>query len=224
MKKCENCGCEHDSSYGSGRFCSTKCSKGFSTKAKRKEINEKISKKLSHSKAIIQCKNCKKDFEVPYSLRHRPFCSKSCSTIFIHTGSKRSKESRKRISEGVLQNYKNGKQVYGGTTKWYVYKDIKVQGTYELRTCFILDKWKELGKIKDWDYTNDKISYMGLDNKEHTYLLDFKIFENNEYYYLETKGYKTKTDDLKWKAVRDNGDKLVVWFNEDINREEKRCT
>ena len=43
MKKCENCGDEHDGTYGSGRFCSTKCSRGFSTKAKRKEINKKIS-------------------------------------------------------------------------------------------------------------------------------------------------------------------------------------
>ena len=29
---CENCGKEHDGSYGSGRFCSKKCAKSFSTK------------------------------------------------------------------------------------------------------------------------------------------------------------------------------------------------
>ena len=46
MKECENCSSEHDGFYGSGRFCSIKCSRGFSTKAKRKEINEKVSKKL----------------------------------------------------------------------------------------------------------------------------------------------------------------------------------
>jgi len=44
--KCENCGNEHDGFYGSGRFCSSKCARGFSTKAKRKEINEKVSQKL----------------------------------------------------------------------------------------------------------------------------------------------------------------------------------
>lgn len=43
MKKCENCKNEHDGSYGSGRFCTSKCARGFSTKAKRKEINEKVS-------------------------------------------------------------------------------------------------------------------------------------------------------------------------------------
>ena len=45
-KICENCGIEHNGSYGSGRFCSCKCARGFSTKNKRKEINEKVSKSL----------------------------------------------------------------------------------------------------------------------------------------------------------------------------------
>ena len=44
--KCEICGDEHSGNYGSGRFCSSKCAKGFSTKNKREEINLKISKKL----------------------------------------------------------------------------------------------------------------------------------------------------------------------------------
>ena len=43
---CENCGNSHDGSYGSGRFCSAKCSRSFSTKNKRKEINEKVADKL----------------------------------------------------------------------------------------------------------------------------------------------------------------------------------
>jgi hypothetical protein len=49
MKNCENCELDHDGSYGSGRFCSIKCARGFSTKEKRLEINEKVSKKLSGS-------------------------------------------------------------------------------------------------------------------------------------------------------------------------------
>lgn len=46
MRKCENCDKEHDGSYGSGRFCSSECARGFSTKAKRSEINTQVSKKL----------------------------------------------------------------------------------------------------------------------------------------------------------------------------------
>lgn len=41
---CENCEKDHNGLYGSGRFCSSKCARGFSTKAKRKEINATVSK------------------------------------------------------------------------------------------------------------------------------------------------------------------------------------
>lgn len=44
--KCENCGTECEIKYGSGRFCSSKCARGYSTKAQRCEINKKVSKKL----------------------------------------------------------------------------------------------------------------------------------------------------------------------------------
>lgn len=39
--KCEYCGRFHNGSYGSGRFCCQECARGFSTKAKRKEISKK---------------------------------------------------------------------------------------------------------------------------------------------------------------------------------------
>lgn len=45
--KCENCTTEHDGSYGSGRFCSGKCARGFSTKTKREQINAAVSKRLA---------------------------------------------------------------------------------------------------------------------------------------------------------------------------------
>jgi len=44
---CESCEVDHDGSYGSGRFCSSKCARGYSTKIKRAEINEKVSLVLS---------------------------------------------------------------------------------------------------------------------------------------------------------------------------------
>lgn len=40
---CESCATEHDGSYGSGRFCSNKCARSYSTKVKRIEINNKVS-------------------------------------------------------------------------------------------------------------------------------------------------------------------------------------
>ncbi len=46
MPNCENCFLEHDGSYGSGRFCNAKCARGFSTKNKREDINQRVSQTL----------------------------------------------------------------------------------------------------------------------------------------------------------------------------------
>jgi hypothetical protein len=77
---CENCGNEHDGTYGSGRFCSVKCSRGFSTKAKRKEINERVSKTLTINPYIIICKECKGSFQT--KRKNRIFCSVKCARNF----------------------------------------------------------------------------------------------------------------------------------------------
>ena len=47
---CEYCMSSHDGNFGSGRFCNTKCARGFSTKYKRKEINEKVSSLMKGKK------------------------------------------------------------------------------------------------------------------------------------------------------------------------------
>jgi 5-methylcytosine-specific restriction endonuclease McrA len=44
---CEKCNTEHTGTYGSGRFCSKVCARGFSTSAKRDEINKKVSKTMT---------------------------------------------------------------------------------------------------------------------------------------------------------------------------------
>jgi len=54
---CENCKCEHEGSYGSGRFCSLKCARSFSTKNNRIEINKKISNTLKESKSEFKHDN-----------------------------------------------------------------------------------------------------------------------------------------------------------------------
>lgn len=46
MKVCEYCGSKIDGSFASGRFCDRKCSSGYSTREKRREINETVSTKL----------------------------------------------------------------------------------------------------------------------------------------------------------------------------------
>ena len=62
--KCDNCDKEHNGNYGSGRFCSQKCAKGFSTKNNREEISRKTSITLGGDGEIkrkLICINCGKN-------------------------------------------------------------------------------------------------------------------------------------------------------------------
>jgi len=228
MKICEYCNEKHDGSYGSGRFCNSFCARGFSTNKNKEEWKNKIKNSIDRfydekigepREVILNCKNCNIEFKKGRSKRNQIFCSNSCQSSYFTKGRKHSKESREKISASVSKNYLEGKQVYGERTKWYDYKNIRVQGTYELRACKILDSWKKSGKIRSWEYTKNRVKYKGSDGKDHSYLLDFKIFWEDSFYYLETKGYITDNDRLKWKKTRENF-KLVVWMEEDIKREE----
>lgn len=94
--KCEKCNDEHDGSYGSGRFCGSKCSHSFSTMEKRDEINKKVSEKLTvtgkykRHYEITECINCNK----PINNRGK-FCSVSCAQELEY------KEYIKRWKEGL---------------------------------------------------------------------------------------------------------------------------
>jgi very-short-patch-repair endonuclease len=106
--KCEYCKKKHEGLYGSGRFCSKSCYKGFCTKNKRSEINKKVSKKLKGKvfygkirkpveRVILKCLNCQKDIETLITRsKGRRFCSKTCiTTYFVH----------KRLREGTHKGY-----------------------------------------------------------------------------------------------------------------------
>ena len=78
---CEYCGLSHEREYGSGRFCSAHCARGFSSKEKRLEINIKVSKKLTKSPKEIVCPNCSSVFYI--KLSHKECCSNKCARNWL---------------------------------------------------------------------------------------------------------------------------------------------
>lgn len=76
---------EHDGSYGSGRFCSAKCARGFSTFNKRQDINNKVSKTIVNNSIANYYKNPKYcricNSIIPYEYRKRSTCSDNCKII-----------------------------------------------------------------------------------------------------------------------------------------------
>ena len=83
MFNCENCQSLHNGSYGSGRFCTSKCARSFSTKLNRNAINEKVSRTFSSkpsTRITKLCDHCNATFEVAYNKRSQKTCSLTCSS------------------------------------------------------------------------------------------------------------------------------------------------
>ena len=103
MKHCENCQVVIETKYGSGRFCSAVCARSFSTKAKQKSINAKVSKTLTIDKQMV-CGHCKVEFT--YSKKQQKFCSTSCAGFDIahrpEIKAAKSAQQSQRIIDGLL--------------------------------------------------------------------------------------------------------------------------
>lgn len=103
--KCENCGKDHDGSYGSGRFCSVKCAKGFATKNKREEINKKVSKSLTGRESWIPSEN--------------KYCHKFTPEQRKKGGLKTAEINRQKI----LEKYNNGEYLRSETVRPILLKE-----------------------------------------------------------------------------------------------------
>ena len=222
MKNCKKCGLNFEPKKGLINYCSLEyrnsrkfseesiMKKSVATKQKWEEGVYDF-KKISKPPKEKICKNCNETFLCsPY--KNQNYGSLSCS--------KKSVEHREKMSKIVTEQYRKGKDVYGGRTKWVDVETskgiIKVQGSYEKIACKVLDRWLFENKINDWEYTSDRFSYVNTDGDISTYLMDFKVFDDEGFYYLETKGRVVENDYLKWESVRNLGHRLIVWFEEDI--------
>ena len=225
MKKCPKCQTVHEKK---GKYCSRTCANSrvwSEDDKKKKSLAAKVSKKvlaasIKHRKKRDEreCLTCKTKFYC-YHWKIKKYCSLHCAV--------RDRDRLESISNTRKKLFAKGKlKITGGVTKWHSVSSlkgvIKVQGSYEVRMCKVLDTWVLKSKILFWEYTNDRIMYIGEDKKEHSYLLDFKIYRlDGTFYYIETKGYEVEKDRLKWKSVKEQGLELEVWFEKEIKEAEQ---
>lgn len=188
-KKCLFCGKEIQTTFKSKKFCSQKCISEY--KRSKKPLP-------NHT-----CAYCGKEFyDVNASTK---YCSIKCARkdkIQSHIFLNKCHVCGKVFTYTNKVKYCNTcrpKNTFSGIQ--CKYKDLhhKLRSTWELRTCQILDKMKDLKLIKEWNYEVDKIKYNG----EHHYIIDFTIFLNNDdFCFLEVKGKMTKKDKLKISTTR----------------------
>ena len=118
MFKCENCGNEHDGSYGSGRFCSKHCRCSFNgAKVKHGTLKQKCShKNMRASYGTWKCEYCD---DHPIFETRRKLEEHKRKFHPIPKGSSwnkgLTKESDTRIAQYVQTNYERNQ--YGKTTR-----------------------------------------------------------------------------------------------------------
>lgn len=118
---CENCGNEHDGSYGSGRFCSLHCRKSFiAKKVKKYPTREELANRKCFGKKLKPggwiCSKCQRKFETRSQLRQHiknakhpnnqgwaKGLTKETSDIIRRTGQKISKSLKEGFKTGRLK-------------------------------------------------------------------------------------------------------------------------
>lgn len=250
---CSKCGKEfklqlHKSTYQSGRYrkhCSRACANSRTwTEQDKAKISSGMETAASNLITAV-CLNCKGQYKksaVAYSRKYCQVCYNSIDTrkctrcqkqFTVKRLSKRTKclscsQDKELKSRVGKLSYKQGrKKVQGGTTQWIEVETsngvIKVQGTYQERMCKVLDKMKEVGNIKDWSYSPDRIQYIAEDNEKHIYIPDFKVFyKDGVFKYIETKGWLKQRDRYKLNGVLSLGYQIQMLFQKDIKSYEQK--
>lgn len=107
-KTCKMCGKSYFKAWtktGYSDFCSRECSRGYSTKANRQEINEKISKSLigNHNNTCKRndyeanpktCPVCGK--VLPFEMRKKKTCGGECAKTLAALNNRGNKSGKKR--------------------------------------------------------------------------------------------------------------------------------
>ena len=148
--KCENCGSNHDGSYGSGRFCSKKCARGYATKNKRKEINDKVSISLGGKGSLrdvnSNCINCGKEL-----YKGKKYCSTKCQHEYIWNNYCKEIERTRRFPE-------NGTEAGVRTRRWLI-----SQNGDKCSICG-LTEWQGKPLIKIIDHIDGDAHNWSIDN------------------------------------------------------------
>lgn len=164
---CENCGKEHDGSYGSGRFCSCKCARSFSSKVNRKETNDKISQTLLKRRTFC---NFKTDFTIRYCVDCGKQLSFKNKTGYCHSCHPKHTNSKPEYRE--RQKQIRLKMVADGTHKGWSTRNIKSYAEQFWETvldnnhiCY--EREKRVGKYF-LDFVIGNID-LEIDGKQHNY-------------------------------------------------------
>lgn len=137
---CEYCNIIYTIKYGSGRFCSKQCATGFSTKAKRKQINTIVSLKLTGKPASHN-----NGFNKGYDSRRK--------LEFRDGNYKHSEQCKIKISQSVKKTAINKimNTDFNSLTTGRKYRRVKIEQNYYCLHCGI-NSWLEKRIVIEIDH------------------------------------------------------------------------
>jgi hypothetical protein len=223
---CENCSCTNEGTYGSGRFCSVLCARGFSTQNKRSEINKKVSDTLAGrgvGNISLVCETCEKTFVVPFGKRKQKTCSRNCGRMMAVKNPEYIKKMSEIRTNAILSGIVNG----NGIKCIFEFNNyqIKCDSKLEYACLMFFTINQTVLNIKRADV---RIEYQ-TDGITHTYIPDFIIETDKCTYIVECKSTKLGTDlrekwqtyirlsDVKKKLLKEyakNNNLIDFWFTE----------
>ncbi len=197
---CECCGKIKIGIFGSGRFCSKKCSNKGVWSKERKDVHrtammnsEKVT--FANKKRITRidkvCVICNKKFWVHNCNKNRMFCSKEC------VGKDIDFKYKKRAAGGYREGSGRGK------SGWY--NGIQCDSTYELAwVIYHIDhKINFIRNTQKFDYYYKE--------KKHSYIPDY--FLPKEDLFVEVKGFNSVQNEEK---IKQFSKKLAIMYKEDL--------
>ena len=195
--KCENCDIQHDGAYGSGRFCSSKCARGFSTKKNRVKINEKKRKTLleRHKKQEKWCLRCGMSLGVNYR-KGTKFCSKQCSYIPL------TREQKDHLSQLAMDRDLKGSYGVRCIVKWGE-QEIKTDSILEVVCVQYLLEELNAESIKRSKLSLPYTDYLGIERK---YNPDFEVILDGKLCIVECKSHQhsESSNNAHWKRYKEN--------------------
>lgn len=231
MKLCKYCGKEIETIKNKKRniFCNIQCANTFNNKnLNNKNLNNKKRNFSDEYKLILKerikiaClkyaeKYKGKTYEEIHGIEKANELKKKISESLI--GKSKGKaltlekelERRKKISETMKNNPKAGGLREGsgrGVKTWY---ESKIAGKVYLRSTYELEyaKWLDNNNV-NWKQNSNSFEYF-FNNKNRKYYPDFYLIDED--CYVETKGFKTEQDLIKWNNFPH---KLKILFGEDL--------
>ena len=197
---CEKCGIEHDGSYASGRFCSTKCSRSFSTLKARKEINEKVSKTLSSKTIFFEktCPICSLIFRVKKSRCRKQTCSNSCGSKLSNSRP----DVKEKLSLARTQAIIDGKTNFKSIKCIYTFKETQIRCDSKIEYA-CLNYFETVYNAISMKRCSESIEFDD-NGQKRRFVPDFIIetFEGN--FIVECKSYaSSKSLNEKWRKYNE---------------------